>query len=132
MKARIFVSLVLFILGLICVRADNDSIVMEKLRQIPPATAIIDIDEDKLTPMLVLTARGALINHSKTPVPCDQVLRALANLPKKIWLYCRVILYFPSPPGISLPGDRPLPADVKKVEADLKAAGIQLHCGTSN
>ena len=132
MKARIFGSLVLFILAFISVRAEVDSAALERLRQIPPATAIIDIDEDKLTPMLVLTARGAFINYSKTPVPCDQVLKALANLPKKVWLYGRVILYFPSPPGISLPGDRPLPADVKKVEADLKAAGIQLHCGTSN
>lgn len=80
---------------------------------------------------LVLTARGAFINNSKMPVPFDQVLKALADLLQKAWPNGRVIIFYPFPPGPSNPGDEPLPSEVKKVEADLKAAGIQVEPGAS-
>jgi len=130
MKTRLLILLI-FISGLFNVRADDNSDVLEKLRQIPQPTSA-PIDDDKLKPMLVLKAQGAFINDSKTPVPFDQVLKALAALPRKSWPFGRVVLYFPAPFGISSPQDQPNPAEVKRVEADLKAAGIQLEHGTSN
>jgi hypothetical protein len=133
MKERILGSLILFIIGFSCVRADNDSDALEKLRKLPQAPADeYQIDEDKLTPLLVVKARGVFINESQTPVPFDQVLVALAALPQKAWPYGRVIEYFPGPFGITQPKDRPSVADVKKVEAKLKAAGIVLRFGTSD
>jgi hypothetical protein len=131
MKTGVLILLVL-IAGLFSVRADDDSAALEKLRKIPIPPALANIDEDKLTPVLVLTARGAFINDSKTPVSFHQVLKALAALPRKAWSYGRAILYYSSPYGNSNPGDWPNPADAKKVEVDLKAADVELIPGISN
>jgi len=129
MKAGILILLV-FILAHLSVRADDHSAALEKLRKIPAAQGtVINWDQSKV-PSLILTARGAFINNSKIPVPFDQVLKALADLPKEAWPCGRVIMYSPFPPGLTT-DHQPLPSDVKKVEADLKAAGIQLDIGVS-
>jgi hypothetical protein len=130
MKTGILILLV-FILVLSSARADDNSAALEKLLQIPPAPANVSLSLPKKLTLLVVKAQGVFINDSNTPVPFDQVLEALAALPKEAWPYGRVILYFPSPPGLSNPGDQPNPADVKRVEADLKAAGIQTCAGAS-
>ena len=133
MKTRIFGSLILFILGFSSGQADNDSDALEKLRKLSPAPAnVYQIGEDKLTPLLVVKARGVFINNSQTPVPFDQVLVALAALPKKAWPYGRVIEYSPGPIGQSSPGDSPRQKDVKQVESMLKQAGISLRLATSD
>jgi len=120
----------MFVLGLSSVRADDNSAALEKLRMIPSAQGnVVTWDQSKI-PLLILTARGAFINHSKVPVPFDQVLKALADLPKEAWPCGRVILDYPFPPGLST-DHPPLPSDVKKVEDDLKAAGIQTDAGLS-
>ena len=123
MKTQILGSVLLFVLGFSSVRADDNSVALEKLRKIPPAPARMNEEPDR-NPLIFLTARGAFINHSKTPVPFNQLLKVLADLPKEAWPYGRAITFFPFPPGINQPGDEPSPADVKKVEADLKAAEI--------
>jgi hypothetical protein len=116
-----FLILLVFISSLFSVRADSDSSALEKLRQIPPSSTKVSFDSSKRAPVVVVKAQGVFIN-SKGPIPFDQVLRALADLPKEAWPYGRAITFFPSPPGIHQPGDGPSPADAKRVEADLKRA----------
>jgi hypothetical protein len=79
--------------------------------------------------MLVLTADGARINNGAI-FPFDQVLNALAALPRKAWTQGRLILYYNFPPGIS-DGRKPSASTVKQVEEALKAADIKFIPGAS-
>jgi len=123
MKTQLLGSLFLSILFFSTVRADDNSAALDKLRSIPAAPDNVVLDQSKKAPLVFLTVRGAFINNSKTPVPFDQVLKTLADLPKSAWPYGRAIVYFPFPPGLSIER-APDPRIARKVEADLKEAGI--------
>ena len=111
--------------------ADSNSAALAKLRQIPPPVDYVPKDDNNpKIPLLVLTARGASINHGAF-IPFDQVVIALAELPPEAWTQGRLILYYDSPPGLSSPGDQPPAAAVKQVEKELKAAEIKLIVGAS-
>jgi hypothetical protein len=117
-----------FAMALLPALGDETSFALAVLHQIPAGQGnwMEDaIKTKKSPPAVILTARGALITGSKDPVPFDHVLVALAKLPLTAWPYGRIIIYSPSPVGLST--DRaPSPADVKKVEDAFKAAGIKL------
>lgn len=117
--------------GLVGVRADDKADALAKLDEIPVPLGTTGITPTKISPQLVVTSRGVLINDAKTPVPFDRVLEALANLPKEAWPNGRTIIYYPSPPGVHYREDEPKASDVKRVEADLKLAGIKLEYGVS-
>jgi hypothetical protein len=106
-------------------RADPSD--LEKLRRIPPAD-LHHSGSDNI-PYVVLTDKGAFINHSKDPVAFNQVLKALANLPKSAWPCGRLIEFHPSPSfglqSILNAPKGPPESKVNEVEADLKAAGIK-------
>jgi len=130
MKTGILIFLV-FIMGSPSLRADDDSAALDKLRKIPPTPANINWDQFKKPISLMLTARGAFINDSTTAIPFDQVLKALAHLPKESWPCGRVIIFYPFGPGLTAEA-RTLPADAKKVEAALKTAGIWVLMGDTD
>ena len=121
MKIEILILLV-FVAGLFSVRADDNSAALEKLRQIPPYSEKVPFDGSKLPTSVIVTSRGVVINNSKSLVPYNQVLEALAQLPKQAWPYGRAIAFYPYVPGISRIGDQPSQADAERVEADLKRA----------
>jgi len=123
MKTGILILLV-FILVLSGARANDNSAALEKLLQIPPAPFKVESLPPKSVPEVVVKAQGVFINNSKTPGPFDQVLEALALLPKQAWPYGRAIIFWRCPPGLSLSNEQPSPADSKRVEADLKRAQI--------
>jgi hypothetical protein len=124
MKTRIVCSLVLFILGLSGVRADDDSAALEKLSKIPSYSKKVPWDGSKLPTSVIVTSRGVIITNAKSLVPYNQVLEALAQLPKAAWPYGRAIAFYASPPGKSQREDQPAQAEAEGVEADLKRAGF--------
>ena len=125
MKNGSRILLMLFALCLFSLRADTNSSALEKLRQIPAAPANVAEMQSLKGPSLILTARGAFLNSSKTPIPFDQILNALASLPKEAWPYGRVIYYSRTPPGLTM-DHAPSLQIMEKVESDLKEAKIQL------
>lgn len=133
MKTLILFSLVSFLaVSATGVRADAISDAIAKLRAIPPADPKLEETmnlNDRTVPSVWLTARGACLNGSKERIPFDQILPALAALPRSAWGRGRFIIFLPFPPGISSPNDNPGPSEqvVKKVMEALKAAGIRMN-----
>ncbi len=101
---------------------------LEKLRSLPPADLSHPDLWDKI-PYIVLTEKGACINHSKVPVPFDRLLNALANLPKSAWPCGRLIEFHDSPNmGLQSIKDEqkgPPASKAYEIETDLRAAGIE-------
>jgi hypothetical protein len=119
------VLLNLICLGAILGQTNSDSTFLEKLRSLPPADSSRTELLNKV-PSVILTDKGAFINHAKDPIPYDQVLKALADLPKSAWPCGRLIIFFPFPPGTTT--QRPPPAPkAKEVEDKLKAADLQME-----
>ena len=116
------VALFLSTLGSGTLWADPDSDVQQKLAALPSAPLVVTMDQAAGSPSVILTDKGAFINHAKEPVAFDKVLAALADLPKTAWHFGRIVVI--SPPA---PGDNPAPKDVAdKVELTLETANIRL------
>jgi hypothetical protein len=122
MKALPAVFACVFMASIVGLRADDQADAIKKLSDLPSAPMIITMDQAKGSPSVVLTDKGAMINQAKAPIPFDQVLGALAALPKDVWPFGRVVLYNPEPVGLGTP-----PKSVADgVEADLQKAGIRV------
>jgi hypothetical protein len=104
------------------VRADANSDALQKLAQVPNAPLVITQDQASGSPTVILTDKGALINKSTNPVPFDQVLIALAALPKDAWPWGRVVFYS----GTPAVGSAPSKDVADKVELDMEKANIRL------
>jgi hypothetical protein len=105
--------------------ADANSDAIQKLSLLPGAPLVLTVDTSAGSPTVVLTDKGALINNSKTPVPFDQVLSTLADLPKEAWPAGRVVSVSTNPPADSGYGAAPKSA-VDQVESDLQSANIRV------
>ena len=102
--------------------ADANEDAHQKLDQIPSAPLVVTMDQAIASPSVSLTDKGALIGKSTTPVPYDQVLSALAALPKSAWPYGKIVLFATSVGGQGAPAK----ADADKVQLDLQMANIHL------
>ena len=119
---KISFALIALTAGMVALSADPQADALKKLNDLPPPPMIITMDQAKGSPSIVLIDKGALINGAKTPVAFDQVLAALAALPKDAWPFGRVALFNPEPVGV---GTAPkLVTD--GVQADLQKAGIRV------
>jgi hypothetical protein len=112
--------------------AGSDSAAIEKLHAIPPADPNFEKGPGSINvPVLILTARGACLNYalSGKRIPFDQVLQALAALPKSAWGHGRCLMFFPYAPSVHYSVDDPPPPDsvVKKVLDALKSADIKVN-----
>jgi hypothetical protein len=125
MKTLPAAALLLFASSCIHLWADAKSDALQKLAQVSNPPMVITQDQASGSPSVVLTDKGVLINKSKTPVPFDQVLTALAALPQDAWPYGRVVFYSPAPAADS-GAAAPPQAVVDQVEADLLKANIRL------
>ena len=122
MKALPTVFAFVFVASIVSLKADDQADALKKLNDLPSAPMIITMDQAKGSPSLILTDKGAVINQAKAPIPFDQILGALAALPKDAWPFGRVVLYNPEPVGVGTP-----PKSVADgVEADLQKAGIRV------
>ncbi len=105
--------------------ADANSDALRKLALLPAPPMIITMDQASSSPSVVMTAKGALVNKSQTPVPFDQVLIALAALPPAAWPNGRVVL-FSSQPASASGNAAAYKSKVEKVESALQGANIRL------
>ncbi len=119
---NLFLAGAAFVLGAASLRADPGSDAIKKLNDLPPAPMIITMDQAKGSPSVVLVDKGAMVNGSKTPIAFDQVLPALAALPKDAWPFGRVVLFNPEPVGV---GTAPKSV-TDSVQSDLQKAGIRV------
>jgi len=110
---------------------------VENLSKIPePSGQDTGLGLNDGSPVLVLTARGAFINEGndrdtlylspKPAIPFDQVLKALAALPRKAWPHGRHIWLWASD-ALDYP-EWPRASDQEKVVADLKTAHVSFEC----
>jgi hypothetical protein len=117
--------------GALAARADSNSDAIDKLSRIPPADPKWEDTmnfSDPNAPSLILNQRGAFLNGSEKPIPFDQILTALATLPREAWGHGRFLIFVPFPPGIHSSEDvAPPDSVVKKVLAQLKTAGIRIN-----
>ena len=125
MKTLNLALLLLFISALVHLQADAASDTQQKLDAISNPPMVVTNDQAIVSPTVILTDKGAIINKSATPVPFDHVLAALAALPTGAWPYGRIVQYSPAP--IGLPGaTAPAKAVADKVEADMQNANIRV------
>jgi hypothetical protein len=114
-------ALTLFLAGAGLLHAAGHAQAIAQLNKIPLPLQQSDWSKVGQAPVTVtVKASGVFINNFARPVPFDQVLEALAALPRKTWGAGRYLLFWNSPPGIHRISDEPTPEESRQVADQLK------------